>query len=129
MQVLRRTLTCLRWPIFIGALTSCATSAKYEKILASWTGHSETELLDSWGPPDSIYESNDTKYLTYIRGNTTLFPDTAPSYQNTIAGNTIYTNQIGGMSPFVVSRHCKTTFAARDGIIRSWRWEGNACKA
>jgi hypothetical protein len=129
MQVLRRTLTCLRWSIFIGALASCATSANYEKILASWTGHGETDLLDSWGPPASVFESNDTRYLTYIRGNTTLFPGAAPSYQSTIVGNTIYTNQIGGMSPLIVNRHCKTTFAIRDGIIRSWRWEGNACKA
>ena len=124
-----RLLGYLLWPVLIGALASCATEANYEKILDSWTGSSENELLNSWGPPDSVYESGGTKYLTYARGNTVVLPGTAPSYQSTVVGNTMYTNPVGGTPPLVMNRHCKTTFTIQSGIIVSWRWEGNACKA
>jgi hypothetical protein len=120
-----RLLAYLLWFVAIAALTSCATAANYEKILNSWTGHSENELLSSWGPPDSAYESGDTKYLTYARGGTVVLPGTAPSYRS--VGNTMY--PVGGTPPLVINKHCKTTFIVQSSAIVSWRWEGNACKA
>ena len=41
------------------AVTSCATTANYEKILQSWVGNSEDHLVESWGPPQRSYALSD----------------------------------------------------------------------
>ena len=125
----RRLPVYLSWCVVIAALASCATAANYEKMLNSWMGHGENELLNSWGPPDNVYESGDIKYLTYARGGTVVLPGTAPSYQSTFVGNTMYSNPVGGTPPLLINKHCKTTFTIQNSAIVSWRWEGNACKA
>ena len=89
----------------------------------------ENELLSSWGPPDSTYESGGTKYLTYVDDSTVALPGTAPSYWSTVVGNTMYSNPVGGTPPLVINKHCKTTFTVQNGTIVDWRWEGNACRA
>lgn len=109
--------------------SACATTEKYEAILQTWIGSQESELVRSWGPPDSFYESDGTRYLTYLWSNSGVIPGTNPSYTSTVIGDTVYTNQIGGTAPIVYNSHCKTTFEVRDGRIVYWRWEGNRCVA
>ena len=46
-------------------VAGCATRAGYETALSTWVGASEATLLSGWGAPDSFYESEGTKYLTY----------------------------------------------------------------
>jgi hypothetical protein len=110
-------------------LIGCATTANYEKLLNSWMGVSENFLISSWGPPNSFYETGGTKYLTYAKSSFGYVPGVAPSYQTTFIGNTAYTTQVGGYSGFAYSSNCSTTFTIANGVITSWRYEGNACRS
>ncbi len=110
-------------------LAGCATSENYEKVLDTWVGSTEAELVSSWGPPNSFYESDGTRFLTYVRSRSGYIPGTAPTYQTTIIGNTAYTSSYGGSPGFSYSKHCKTTFTISGGTISTWRYEGNNCTA
>lgn len=35
-------------------LSACATTANYEKILQSWVGSEEIDLIRKWGPPNKV---------------------------------------------------------------------------
>jgi hypothetical protein len=110
-------------------LAGCATTANYEKILASWVGSTELDLVRKWGTPQRMYETGDTKFLTYASSRNIYLPGTAPTYQTTYIGNTAYTNRIGGTPGQNIGMSCITTFEVRNERIVSWRWEGNDCKA
>jgi hypothetical protein len=69
-------------------LAGCATTANYEKILQSWVGASELELVRKWGTPQRVYETGGTKFLTYASSRNIYIPGTAPQYQTTYIGNT-----------------------------------------
>jgi hypothetical protein len=110
-------------------LAACATSENYEALLESWVGKSENALIQAWGPPDSVYETTGTKYLSYTRSGTAYVPGIAPTYRTRVIGKTAYTHSYGGTSGYVYNRRCKTSFALVEGIISKWRWEGNDCRA
>jgi hypothetical protein len=108
-------------------LSGCATAEKYEAKLKTWIGSSESALVSSWGPPDSVYENGGLKYLTYSKSVSGYIPGTAPTYQTRIIGNQAYTSSYGGSPGFAYSEHCKTTFIISEGTIDRWRYEGDAC--
>ena len=110
-------------------LSACATAEKYEAILKSWVGNSESSLINSWGPPDSVYENGGQKYLTYFKSRSGYVPGTSPTYQTQLIGNTAYTTSYGGSPGFAYNQNCKTTFTVSRGKIIQWRYEGNACRA
>jgi hypothetical protein len=110
-------------------LTACATTAAYEKILSSWVGSSENDLVRSWGPPDSVYENSGTKYLTYSKSEHGYVPGVAPTYRTNVVGNTAYTRAVGGSPGYAISQQCKTSFELVGGQVVSWRHEGNGCTA
>ena len=89
-----------------------ATTKKYEKILDSWMGETDSNLISSWGAPSSTYEmSNGNKMLTFINSN---------------SGPTV---MIGNML-MPSNWHCKTEFTVNPkNIIVSWRYEGNSCRS
>lgn len=114
---------------FLSLLTGCATTANYEKILNSWVGADEIDLIRKWGSPHRTYETGGTKFLTYVSSRNVYLPGTAPTYQTTMIGNTAYTNRIGGTPGQNIGLSCVTTFELRNDKIVSWQWEGNDCKA
>ena len=93
------------------SLSSCATTEAYSRIVSSYVGQSEQTLVQSWGVPDSVYESGGIKFLTYRRN------------AQTVHGG------FGGIPPYMITKHCTTTFQVKDAVVGGWRWEGNACKA
>ena len=115
--------------LFALITTACATTANYEKILNSWVGASEIDLVRVWGAPDNQYESSGTKFLTYQRSSNIYMPGTSPTYTTTVVGNTAYTSSSGGSPAYNIQMFCKTTFEVKGERIVSWRWEGNGCKA
>lgn len=115
--------------LLAAVLAGCATTANYEKILDSWVGASEIDLVRKWGTPQRVYETGGTKFLTYASSRNIYLPGTAPTYQTTYIGNTAYTNRIGGTPGQNIGMTCVTTFEVRNDRIVSWRWEGNDCKA
>lgn len=116
--------------IFLGFfIVGCATTANYEKVLSSWVGANEIDLVRAWGAPDNQYETSGTKFLTYQKTDNIYMPGTAPTYTTTMIGNTAHTTAVGGTRPYNLMMSCKTTFEVNNGKIVSWRWEGNGCKA
>lgn len=97
---------------------ACATTGKYQRLLQSWMGADVNRLMQSWGPPSNEYVMpNSDRMYTWLWVGGTLVTASYNSYLNmTTAGAVTY--------------WCKTTFTASpSGVLRSWRWEGNACKA
>ncbi len=116
--------------IALFGLGACATESKYKENLNSWMGQREGSLIASWGPPDSVYTSDtNTKYLTYNRQQSTYVPGVAPTYQTHCSFGVCTTDAIGGSDPYMIDSRCKTTFTVAGGMISSWRYEGNACRA
>ena len=115
--------------ILLAGCGTIPTTANYEEILKTFTGLTEDELVAQWGPPDSVYTTGATKYLTYQKRVSGYIPGMAPSYQSTVIGNTVTTQAIGGYPGYNFTRSCKTSFAITAGRITSWRYEGNGCKA
>ena len=111
------------------ALSGCATTEGYKKILDSWLGMSEHALISQWGVPVRSYESNGILYLVYDSRRTITLPGSSPTYTSTIIGNTIYTDSYGGSSPTTIHKQCITTFQLRNGKIFHWLFRGNDCRA
>lgn len=110
-------------------LASCATTAKYEKILNSWVGDDELNLVRSWGPPQQAYEAGGHKFIVYSNDRNVFVPGQAPTYQTNVIGNTAYTNSYGGSPAMNVNLSCTTTFETADGKILNWSYRGNDCTA
>ena len=109
-------------------LASCATTGKYEKVLDSWVGSTESALVSSWGPPANVYVApNGDRILTYQNNRNVFIPGQVASYQTTVVGNTAYTQAVGGSSAMNASLSCSTSFTISNGKIETWRWKGNDC--
>jgi hypothetical protein len=110
-------------------LVGCATTQNYEKVLDTWVGAKETELVSNWGVPDGFYESGSTKYLTYKNSSSGYVEGTPANYTTTIVGGMAYTTSSGGTSGYSYNYNCDTTFSIRNGTISSWSYKGNNCVA
>lgn len=110
-------------------LAGCATTANYEKMLNSWIGAPEIDLVRTWGPPDNQYSSSGIKFITYQKNGAVYIPGTSPTYTTTMIGNTAHTTTSGGSPGYNIYLNCKTTFEIKDEKIINWKWEGNGCKS
>jgi hypothetical protein len=111
------------------ALSACATTAGYEKVLNSWTGSQEIDLIRTWGPPIQAYEAGGRKFIVYSSQRNVYMPGTAPTYQTSFVGNTAYTRAVGGTSATNIGMSCVTTFELEGSRVVSWSYKGNDCKA
>ena len=110
-------------------LGGCATTANYEKILNSWVGSSELDLIRQWGPPAQAYETSGRKFIVYQSSSNMYIPGTDPTYTTTLVGNTAYTTSSGGTPSRNIDLSCQTTFEISGNEIVSWQWQGNDCTA
>lgn len=115
--------------VLLMAIAGCATTANYEKILQSWVGASELDLVRQWGPPQQSYETGGVKFLAFTSTRNVFIPGTAPTYRTQMIGNTAYTTQTAGTPAQNYGYSCKTTFELEGGKVKTWKWEGNDCKA
>ena len=115
--------------VLAAALTACATSAGYEKILNSWVGVQEVELVRNWGPPLQSYETGGRRFIVYSSRRNVYLPGTAPTYQTTVIGNTAYTHAVGGSPGMNMDMSCTTIFELEGAQVVSWSYNGNDCKA
>ena len=130
----------LKLLIIIFFIVSCATTAKYEKLLDTWMGGNVNDLVSQWGAPSSSYKmSNGNTILTYMRSRSGAIPiynqPQSTTHQGTIYGSGGMTNYSGtstssyGTTTYMpVTWSCKTEFTVdtRD-IIINWRFLGNNC--
>lgn len=99
------------------SLAGCATTAGYEKILQSWVGADADRLVASWGAPAQTYSMSNGKLLTFVS-------------DQGASGFTQYNPYLNMSQTSVQSNYCKTTFEIDSlNTVKSWRWEGNTCRA
>ena len=118
-------------PLYIAILgiSSCATTANYEKILQTTLGKSETALVATWGIPQGSYENEGVRYLTYSRSDSGVIPG-QPARANTVMiGGKPYTNMVGGSPAIGYTNACTTIFKIEKKIVISYEHKGNDCKA
>ena len=115
--------------LITSVLFGCATTENYKKKVDSWVGAKESDLVASWGTPDSFYEADGLRYLTYnsiSSGYVAGIPSrTTTNYINGKA----YTNTIAGTSGYSYSNSCSTTFTVTNKVITNWKFKGNDCKS
>lgn len=104
-------------------LVSCATEAGYREALDVYVEGSEEYVIDAWGAPDSVYEANGFKYLTYYNNKSVYMP---ASYNTTFYGNSANTFGYSGGARQI---SCKTTFKIKDKEVVGYSYEGSACVA
>jgi hypothetical protein len=110
-------------------LAGCATTENYERILQSWVGRTELDLVRAWGAPQRTYETGGSKFLVYSSGRNVYIAGTPPAYTTTIVGGTAYTSRIGGTPGQVIGMRCQTTFELKEDKVIAWQWHGNDCAA
>lgn len=119
--------------LFAFSMAGCASGAKQSYLdtaLNTWLGTTEDDLIGRFGPPDGVYTTEKSKYLTYVMGkDTQITSGTAPTYITGQYGKYAYTTPVGGTSAKTVQRYCKITFTLTDNEVTAWRYEGNKCKA
>ena len=120
---------------FFLILSSCATTANYEKVLASWIGSDVDSLVKVWGPPQGSYTLSDGSLIIEYSNQSNMImggytynkPQTNYHYGNGyISTTTTYTQHTTPV--YNVNLWCKTIFTSDpNGIITSWKHEGNNC--
>jgi len=122
------------------ALAGCATQEKFRAIMDTYIGASEQSLVSGLGIPSGSYAFNEhSKVLTFERSGQMVLPgvqttqavsSTTTGYVNSrpfTAQTTTYVPQQG--APMLIQMNCTIRFSLWDGVVRSYTWEGNNCKA
>ncbi len=120
--------------VCLGVLTGChhlseepvATQENYKILLDGWLGHNKSSLYEVWGQPMNDYWKGTTNYVIYTK----LTVDDA-STGATIERMPRMTKELSFYEKpqGLVTRTCTTLFKIQDGIIVSWKFEGNHCVA
>lgn len=127
MHYKRSFLTFIFLATAICTLSSCATSANYNKQLNYWIGKSERQLIMGWGVPDKQFQLNaHTLILSYINRRTVSYPGTFSSCVGHY-GEPVDFGTCGGIPPSVVSYSCETMFIIVKGRVTRWGHKGNDC--
>ena len=109
-------------------LNGCATQSNYKALLDTWVGGTEDQLVNSWGPPNGLYNKPDGgKILTFAWSGSYYLPgDTSTSSGSTHDGVITTTTTV---SPDrYISTGCKTNFYfSPEGRITTWNFQGNSC--
>lgn len=125
-------------------LSACSTKAKYQESLEVWPGTHVDELLKAWGPPFKSAELSDGgQVLIYEKrsvfqtgGFSHRIPHTihhgsrigSDGRRRALRSTTFYENQYVPVTNH--QRRCSTKFIIDEaGIIESYSFEGNGCKA
>lgn len=123
-------MTRLAWIALTSLLASCATTAGYEKMLNSWVGREEIDVVRRWGPPQQTYETAGRKFLSYSSEKTVFRPASPGIVHTTRISNSAYSSRVlGGVGPTLTHFACQTIFELDGARVVSWTHNGNACKA
>lgn len=123
-------LTALILPILL--LTGCLTG-RLNETMSSWVGHSASELIMSWGPPQAVYDdgqggrivvyTNQRQFTTAPATATTSTTVNAIVYDNTILGQA---QSITTFTPPQTTQYTAWRVFQIDGNgrIYTWSWRG-----
>lgn len=121
--------SCIALASLCLVFAACASTAKYEEKIARWVGHSEEELVKSWGPPSAVYESAGKKFISYAHSAQANAPVGARGYQTYAVGDMPFPQPVDTLSNRIEPQTCNTTFESQNGKITAWNLEGNACRS
>jgi hypothetical protein len=131
------------------ALAGCGTvrtNADVDQFMRSrWMGHNITEAISGLGQPESVRTMPDgSRMYTFTRSETSTTPVyvtptyTSPSQtriRSSASGNTFYATTTPGVTSGgqvyggnTVRNYCSVSLFESTGIIKAFRWEGDACK-
>lgn len=113
---MKNILKCLLTGLALLLLAACATKGNYAKLIDSWVGATELELVRIWGAPEQTYETDGRKFIVY-----TINEHSSSKIRQT--GDALTPSA----SIKTIRLHCETTFELSGGIIQSWNKKGNAC--
>ena len=79
----------------LASFAGCATVQGYKDSMQTWMGHSDSELIQSWGQPNNSYTSPDGKtILGYHRERTQVIPGYTYNQAVTTTHNGTYTGDV-----------------------------------
>lgn len=103
-----------------------ATQENYKILLDGWLGENKSTLYRVWGTPMNDYWKGTANYILYTKQTVENASDGAKiERMPRIARELSFYEKPQGL----VTRSCTTVFKLEDGIITSWRFEGNHCVA
>lgn len=103
-----------------------ATEENYRILLDGWLGQDKSALYQVWGVPMNDYWKGTTNYILYTKLSVEDASDGATiERMPRIAREISFYEKPQGL----VTRSCTTLFKLQDGIIVSWKFEGNHCVA
>lgn len=110
------------------AVMSCASEQGFREMADTWIGATESEVVSQLGPPSNVYVTpSGDRVLTYSEEGSMTLPGTAPSYQSTVYGSTVYSTPIGGSPPSTISLSCELSFVFKNDRVINWSSRGNNC--
>ena len=110
-------------------LVGCATTEGYVKLVESWVGTSEIDLIRHWGAPDQTYKSGDSEFLVFNSYRSVYLPGTSPTYTTKIIGNEVHTTTSDGTPARNLNYSCETTFEISNELVVGYNFKGNDCRA
>jgi hypothetical protein len=121
-----RFIACL-FSVFVVA--GCASP---DKIMESWLGHHQSELISSWGPPQQVFDDGSGgRIFVYSTNRSFTSPGSSTTTVNSMAygyGNTAYGTATAHTTynPPVTTSYAatRTFFVDRNGRIYRYAWKG-----
>lgn len=97
-----------------------------DKVLKSYLGVSELDLIRAWGVPQSSYVNNGVKFILYKASHTSVSSySSSPTYYY---GRSVAIPISGGKSKTVSTRNwCEVTFEISNKIVSYVTQNGNNC--
>lgn len=122
----------MKWILLLAALVllgGCASEAKFKSNMDTWVGQDESRMIRKWGPPDSVYEADGSKFLQYSFSNTLVLPGTPTTANTTYNGNASFTTVNHGVPAQGIDYACATIVEVKNAKIVGWTSRGNGCVA
>jgi hypothetical protein len=105
------------------------TRAGYERMLDSWVGVQEVDLVRNWGAPDQVHEAGGHRFIGYAAKRKVHHSGTPTTVVTVIKDGSESTTTTDGTPDYVEERLCKTTFELESSKVVAWSFQGNDCVA
>ena len=90
--------------------TGCANRNKQlTKVMESWMGHDIKEVIESWGPPSTVYDEAELKVYVWNSQSSFTLPGRT-------SGKTVYPGQT------ITRNHYRMFWVNQDGKVVRWKF-------
>lgn len=120
--IMNKIVTLLLIILIISSCGFYRTTQYYEEYLTTLLGISETQLIQIEGIPTKVYETKDTKFITYYKEYSNYSTSNSYSYPN---------NEYIGTNTTEIQTHhkeyCETMFTLINDKVTNYTFKGNKC--